>query len=358
MSRCATEASVMLVRLVLPSVLLLAIAGCGGSGDGREAATATATATTTPAAAAGCEPLGLEDVMANGEALDCTLDADGTARRYVVYVPERASDGDAPLLVALHGDRIDLGVGRAAEGFILALPEGLDAQWNDAADTERPDDVAFIGAVIDAVVEAHSVDAERVYATGWSGGGFMVHRLACESADRLTAIAVLHAPLRGDCAPSRPVSVLQIVGTADDIVPANGGTTPDGTETPPVAAAMERWREASWKRSSSTRRPSSARRRLAATAARRWPSIGSEAPATRGGARARRAMPIAWMPANGSGLSCPGAMWDDPPAWKRRLPHAAAHGAPDGTLRGPAAGRTLEHLFQLAPFAVTARIHR
>ena len=51
------------------------------------------------------------------------------------------------------------------------------------------DDIAFIGALLDAVEQSVCVDASRVYATGVSNGGGMVARLACELSDRLAAIA-------------------------------------------------------------------------------------------------------------------------------------------------------------------------
>jgi hypothetical protein len=63
------------------------------------------------------------------------------------------------------------------------------------------------------------VDAGAVFATGLSNGAALAHRLACEMADALTAIA----PVGGGnqlqttrpCAPSRPVAILAIHGTAD-----------------------------------------------------------------------------------------------------------------------------------------------
>ena len=115
------------------------------------------------------------------------------------------------------------------EGFAVVYPDG-EGDWDE-------DDLPELRRILDEVPH------QRAFAIGCSGGGFMVHRLACELSDRLDAIAVLHAPLIGRCRPSRPVAVLQIVGTADDVIPPGGGTTPDGARTPPVAKAMARWRE-------------------------------------------------------------------------------------------------------------------
>ncbi len=185
--------------------------------------------------------------MGGGRALECRVDG----RRFLLYVPASAAE-PAPLLLALHGvggpaatpeatleaSRLDA----AAEehGFVLALPAGEDGTWDDEPGSP---DVAFAGAVIDAAGEEHPLDPDRVYVTGWSGGGFMAHRLACDAADRVAAVAVLHAPLRGPCEPARPPDVLQLAGEADDVLPDAGGTTPDGTVLPPLRRAMRRWEE-------------------------------------------------------------------------------------------------------------------
>ncbi|MGO9288574.1 MAG: alpha/beta hydrolase family esterase, partial [Polyangia bacterium] len=54
----------------------------------------------------------------------------------------------------------------------------------------------------------------------------MSYRLACELADRIAAIAPVEGAQDVDCRPSGPVSVLVFHGTADLLVPYNGGTTP------------------------------------------------------------------------------------------------------------------------------------
>ena len=52
----------------------------------------------------------------------------------------------------------------------------------------------------------------------------MVHRLACELADRIAAIGPVSGayPSSGDCSPSRPIPVFAIHGTDDPIVPYSG----------------------------------------------------------------------------------------------------------------------------------------
>ena len=58
-----------------------------------------------------------------------------------------------------------------------------------------------------------------------SNGGFMANRLGCDRADVFAAIAPVAGTLGVGvaCNPSRPVSVLAAHGTADRLVPFNGG---------------------------------------------------------------------------------------------------------------------------------------
>jgi polyhydroxybutyrate depolymerase len=82
-----------------------------------------------------------------------------------------------------------------------------------------------------------------------SAGAFMVNRLACERADVFAAIAPVAGTLGANvgCAPSRPVAVLETHGTADPVVPFNGGPMvgrggPSDIISAPEMAA--RWRQA------------------------------------------------------------------------------------------------------------------
>jgi polyhydroxybutyrate depolymerase len=51
----------------------------------------------------------------------------------------------------------------------------------------------------------------------------MAYRFACERADRVRAVGSVAGAVVADCQPSRPVSVLEIHGTEDPLVPYQGG---------------------------------------------------------------------------------------------------------------------------------------
>jgi polyhydroxybutyrate depolymerase len=107
------------------------------------------------------------------------------------------------------------------EGFVLVIPTGAGNAWNGAGccGNANLDDVALFKALVAEVSKHVNVDARKVYATGLSNGGYMSHRLACEAADVFTAVAPGAGGLSGiTCTPSRPISVLNIHGTADGIV--------------------------------------------------------------------------------------------------------------------------------------------
>lgn len=177
-----------------------------------------------------------------------TLEHDGQTRRYIVHTPP-GMEGNGPhaTVLVLHGggnadddyrrigsytsfdDKAD------RDHFLTVYPATLWDQWNDGRDApllreqrEQIDDVGFFRALMDALVAQHGADPARIYATGISNGGFMSHRLGCELADRIVAVAPvaagMAAPLAPRCQPSRTVPVLLIHGTRDGFVPFNGGT--------------------------------------------------------------------------------------------------------------------------------------
>ncbi len=178
------------------------------------------------------------------ETLQRSVSHGGLERTYRLYLP--GAFGDSPgLVVALHGgtgngkamERLTLGgLNRLADqdSFIVAYPDGIERHWNDGrgleqyrAQQEEVDDVGFISALIDALVEEFGVDPERVYVTGISNGGLMAQRLAIEASDKVAAIAVVAVPmsqvLREMPAPQRPLPVLYIMGTDDPLAPWEGG---------------------------------------------------------------------------------------------------------------------------------------
>jgi polyhydroxybutyrate depolymerase len=174
------------------------------------------------------------------------LEFGGRTRTYLVH-PPKGYDGQPPLplVLVLHGaiqgaTNVERMSGMSAkadkENFLAVYPNGtsgsgLAPTWNAGAccgyaQMNKVDDVGFLRALIDRLEHDYPIDPNRVFATGISNGGMMSYRLACEMADRIAAIAPVEGAQDVECRPSGPVSILIFHGTADFLVPYNGGTTP------------------------------------------------------------------------------------------------------------------------------------
>lgn len=107
------------------------------------------------------------------------------------------------------------------------------------------DDSGYLRALLDEVASQLTIDPERIFILGHSNGGFMAHRMACDHAGLVRAIASLAGATYDNpasCAPQAPVRVLQIHGTADGTIGYNGGFTPSG-QYPGAIATVETWAE-------------------------------------------------------------------------------------------------------------------
>ena len=174
-----------------------------------------------------------------------SIDIGGQKRTYRAVIPQDLPP-NAPLLFVFHGSNQDsqgmreaagYGFDRLAEkeGFIAVYPDGYGGNWNDcrrAADyparSENIDDNGLVRGLVARFRDTHGIDPSRVFAAGYSNGGQMVFRLAAEMPDRFAGLAAVAAtqptPDNFACeASGRPVPMLLVNGTADPIVPYNGG---------------------------------------------------------------------------------------------------------------------------------------
>jgi len=171
------------------------------------------------------------------------LKHDGRDREYRIHVPQNYDRSKpAPLVVCLHGgggsseqvSRMGMTPVADRHGFIIVYPNAIDRHWGDGRESQRfaeqektVDDVSFITAVVDQVRKEYNIDADRVFATGMSNGGFMSQRLAMEKSEVFAAVGIVIAsmgePLQEEFAPKLPVSVVYINGTDDPLVPYDGG---------------------------------------------------------------------------------------------------------------------------------------
>lgn len=192
-----------------------------------------------------------------------SLEWDGQSRSFQVYLPQAAVDEPQrvrPLLLVLHGGGgSGLGIRGvtkrrfeviAEAGDILVVyPDAIGGVWNDdrhdlatRPDADGVDDVGFLAALADHCAATWNADADRVFVTGLSNGGMMCYRVARELADRVAGFAPVDACLPSQAVPyqlPRPIPMLLSVGTADPLMPFDGGFV--GADTDPnntVIAAM------------------------------------------------------------------------------------------------------------------------
>lgn len=167
-----------------------------------------------------------------------TIMVDTLERSYLIYVPA-AYDGSEewPLVFNLHGatssareQMLISGMNAVADTgrFLLVYPEGIsnlagNTGWNEPQSPAIQDDVLFISTLIDSIGGEYAVNQNSVYSCGMSNGGGMSYTLASALSDRLAAIASVAAPGTSEPNPDRPIPILYMHGTADRIVPFNGG---------------------------------------------------------------------------------------------------------------------------------------
>jgi polyhydroxybutyrate depolymerase len=125
----------------------------------------------------------------------------------------------APLVIALHGN--------TQTGADMASRTSWPVVAKREHFTEGTDDVAFIAKLVDKYVGDGTADPRRVYVTGVSNGGAMTMTLACKRADLFAAAASVIMNFTDEvasaCQPSRPVPMLMMNGTADPLIPYEGG---------------------------------------------------------------------------------------------------------------------------------------
>lgn len=165
---------------------------------------------------------------------------DGYTRDFIFYTPSNWNPAQQmPLLFVLHGlTQTGSGVmnitqfNQLAEqhGFVVVYPDGMNNAWN--ANMNLPvssaNDLGFIETLAQYFQNNFGTDPQRQYLVGFSNGGFMSHKIACESSMCFAGIATIAGNMSdttaSNCNPTFHPAVLHIHGTADAVVPYNGGT--------------------------------------------------------------------------------------------------------------------------------------
>lgn len=229
---------VMALSLLLG--LLFGLTGCGGSK---------------------VEVLPLENLVQESAEKIC-FTCDGVERYCLLEFPEQTEG--APLVLMLHGhgespesfrDMSHFEEKANALGYAVVYVSGSVnagdpvkiSGWNSGIYTEGNKDVEFLVSLAQYLQKTYSFDTERTYAAGFSNGAFMTHRLAMEASDTFAAVVSVAGKMPKQIWEVRNeknnVSVLQITGAKDDVVPKHSDGSAKYAKDPAIEDVMEYWAE-------------------------------------------------------------------------------------------------------------------
>jgi len=210
-----------------------ATGGGGGAGDAGNSGGAGDTGSAGASPSDGCES------VSKPERGHYTIRVGGTERGYYL-IPSTSSD-PVPLVFEFHGRGGDgqgivssFGLETSLAGAaVLVAPDGLDqgggTGWGNGNDSE---DIALVKALIERMKADHCVDSARIYALGFSWGGWMATQTGCALGGALAGFVSVEGggPMGNSCA--GPVAGMVVHGTADTAEPiASGIATRDAFRT-------------------------------------------------------------------------------------------------------------------------------
>ena len=246
------KVSKLCVILLAAQLLIACGGGGGGSGPSIQPTPTTPVAPPTPAISSNL------DSQAQGT-INGTINYEDIDRTFILYVPSSYNSSIKQSLVFnFHGygsnasEQMAYGDMRSqadTNGFILVHPEALDdivgrSYWNIGGWSQSVhDDVKFTENLINLLMDKYSINAERIYSTGMSNGGFFSFHLACNLNASFAAVASVTGSMTystfDNCNPRKPIPVMQIHGSLDVTVPYKGSDT---RNMKPIMDVMEYWK--------------------------------------------------------------------------------------------------------------------
>ncbi len=192
-----------------------------------------------------------------------TMPSEKSREPTIIYAPKKVLKNEKlALIVSLHGYSsnprqqrfvLPLNYLSSKKKTIVAVPSGIKDKkgkrfWSglnccDGHADQVPNDVSFLRSVIINLKKEYPIDEDKVFIAGFSNGGFMAYRMACESSDLISGVLSFAGagPMESqNCEPKKPLKVLHIHGTNDKTIlfegsgPAAGGPF-EGTRWHPSA---------------------------------------------------------------------------------------------------------------------------
>jgi polyhydroxybutyrate depolymerase len=182
------------------------------------------------------------------------INMDYRGQRRTLLLERPAGSNPRPTVIMLHGangnaiamSRVT-GMGKLGlrEGFVTVFVNGLGNLWNDGRPEHTrvirehglpiADDLGFLRALVVELVKRGIADPRRIYLAGFSNGGEMTLRMACDAAELFAAVGTISALMPEStgarCHPAVPMPAVLMSGTADRTMPFNGGPLGNGQGT-------------------------------------------------------------------------------------------------------------------------------
>lgn len=176
-----------------------------------------------------------------GDVITGSIVSGGLTRDYLIYKPKSYQLGTpVPLVFNIHGtgmddwwekDFADMTAIADTANFLLVYPNGTvnidpvnkDRRCFNTYNTgSTVDDVGFISDLLTELQKTYTIDANRVYSCGFSNGGFMSYKLACQLGNRIAAVAAVSGAMvkaeYNACNPQHPTPILDIHSDDDPTI--------------------------------------------------------------------------------------------------------------------------------------------
>lgn len=209
-----------------------------------------------------CSPKKLEDVvMCSSNFYTCYFD--GVKHDFIVDMPD-TNITNIPLIIALHGygntassmrlsTNLHEEANKAGIGvvYVTGASNSNDAtsapSWNSGIGDMANDDVGFLVALKYYMAENFDTDSSNTFVVGFSNGAFMTHRIAVEASGEFKGIVsvagMMPAKIWNKMNKNLSISVFQITGTKDDVVPQNLNKSADSSINPAIELVMNKYVE-------------------------------------------------------------------------------------------------------------------
>ena len=129
-----------------------------------------------------------------------------------------------------------------SEKFIGIFPDGYDRRWNVGTESNA-DDVDFVRSIANFIGSSELFDLSQMYGIGTSNGAGMVNKIGKETSlfKGIAPIISQQTENIGLIVPPQAISIFQVNGTEDNLIPIDGGAGVANHVFMSAKASAENW---------------------------------------------------------------------------------------------------------------------